>query len=282
MVLPLSRVPGLMVAVGEIDRPEFSGLAPYWAQHADAWEIAPSLADLRIWEAEGNEVPRVVLLLSSRPDQFDPQEIVALRRKAPLVQIFNLEGPWCAGAGRTAQLPAGVQRIAWHQWPYRLTRALQLPTQRPIPVTSTELEQILTQCPPVTPAEKSPSQPTILISAPRLDDFEPLGNTCAELGFQGIWYEQTAEKLPPAEIALWVGASLRATPLRDPAEFAQRVAPARIVWCLESVQVHDFATVQAGERASIVSRPGLVEDLRFVLNHPIPPAVSARVPSIPR
>ncbi|MEX1039792.1 MAG: hypothetical protein WDZ51_04130 [Pirellulaceae bacterium] len=282
MVFPLNRIHGLMVAVGEIDRPEFSGLAPYWEQHANSWEIFPTLAALGDWEAEANEVPRVVLLLSARPDQFDPREIVALRRRAPLAQIFSLEGPWCAGAGRTAQLPAGVQRMAWHQWPYRLVRMLQPPSRPPNPVTSTELEQILAQCPLAVSVEEPPSRPTILISAPRLDDFEPIATSCGELGYQGIWYEQTAENPPKAETALWVGASLRATPRRDPADFARQVAPARIVWSLELIQVHDFATVQGGERSTIVSRPGLVEDLRFVLNYPISPAVIDQVPLIPR
>lgn len=282
MVFPLNPVPGLMVAVGEIERAEFSGLAPYWARHADSWNVASSLAALGDWESEANQVSRVVLLLSSRPDQFDPQEIVALRRRVPLAQIFQLEGPWCAGGGRTAQSPLAVPRMAWHQWPYRLTRVLQLPPPQSIPVTSNELERILSQCPPLALTEVAPNPATVLISAPRLDDFEPIASICGEMGYQAVWYEQTAQNLPPVEIALWVGASLRGTPGRDPAEFAHRVAPARIVWSLESVQVHDFAQVQAGERSSIFSRPGLVEDLRFALNYSVPLAVSDEVPPIPR
>jgi hypothetical protein len=91
--------------------------------------------------------PSALLLVQSRPGQISNREVERLHSAAPLARLVGLLGPWCEGEGRSGRPWAGIVRVPWRNWRWRLPRELGLSFAQPslelrLPRAATENDRL--------------------------------------------------------------------------------------------------------------------------------------------
>ncbi|RCS43220.1 hypothetical protein DTL42_18860 [Bremerella cremea] len=179
-----------VLLLGDLEAAEFSCLLPTLAKLANVrWQRSDETAALAnfAW----------VLLCAARPGRFGEAEVESIRRRNPLAQIVQIHGPWCYGEARTWPLPAGIERIAWYEAPYRLPSLLQSTGGPPIPATSSPQERALAL---LSDVSRSAEGGEVGIYALTAADFGLLASACQALGMTATWAELDQ---PPD--SSWVG-----------------------------------------------------------------------------
>lgn len=99
-------------AVGDLQRPEFHGLAPLLGTHAAVAEFA-DLGQL----ARATAAPDLCVLFQSVPNAISSRQLESLLSRWPLARFVTVAGPLCEGEPRTGRPWPGQLRVYWHEFP---------------------------------------------------------------------------------------------------------------------------------------------------------------------
>lgn len=118
--------------------------------------MTPRLEEAIQQVQQGTLLPKLVVLLQSRPSDFLEKEVHQLRTAAPLARLVTLLGSWCEGEMRTGVPLPGMVRLYWHEWEPVCERELarlldETPSESTasaistwsMPVTATDEERLL-------------------------------------------------------------------------------------------------------------------------------------------
>jgi CheY-like chemotaxis protein len=131
--------------IGDFEQPEFRAAAELLVRQGTVRRAAR--LDSALAECQAVEVfPDLVVLAQSRPGEFDPATLDALRRWAPLARVITVLGSWCAGETRSGTPLAGVVRLYWHEAPDYLAREFERQQHGEcpdwgLPITATEFDR---------------------------------------------------------------------------------------------------------------------------------------------
>lgn len=196
---PLPRPPLRVLAVGDVDHPEFA--EPLATLGSEA---------LLTFGQEGDitSPPRfdLVIVCQSRPGRFDPHQFGDVAKRYPLAGRVVLLGSWCEGETRTGRPLEGFQRLFWYQFDlwWKLTRDAW---RRGKP---TDWQQL--------PGDAAPGGSTpqtqlglIAIAAGDFTSAETLIEACRSLGYAACWCPIARPSWPVTSLpngGIWVGEML--------------------------------------------------------------------------
>lgn len=180
-----------VLLLGDLEAAEFSAMLPTLGKLAEVrWHRSEATSDQANFE--------VVLLCAARPGRFGEADIEPIRRRHPLARFVQVHGPWCYGEARTWPLPAGIERIAWYEAPYRLPALLQASYgAQHIPATASPQERAIAA---LHDLPRSTEGGKVGIYALTAADFGLLASACQALGMTATW----AQLDQPPE-STWVG-----------------------------------------------------------------------------
>jgi hypothetical protein len=259
-----------ILVLGEVDRPEFSGVRSM----LDSLGRTSCLAELETAQKAletGDIFADVIVIAQSFPGQFSHQDAERLRRLAPLGRIIGLMGTWCEGETRTGRsLPAAV-RIYWHQWNARAGRELQglIHGQCPswgLPVTATEEERLL-----ISAAQTPPrGQGLVAIHAGGFAMGDWLSEACRKCGYSTVWLRPpNYTPVESAVAAIFNGSDLPGEEIEQLRRLANALGRTPVIALLDFPRIEDQQRALAAGAAAVLSKPLNIDDLFWQLEQVI-------------
>lgn len=235
-----------VLVVGDLSTREFERLEPFLRNQANV--------EVRTGPPGESAGPvDIILLLAARPLCFGEERINALRREHPLARLIQISGPWCYGEGRTGPRPAGVEQMAWFQWPYRLRRILEHSPH--LPVTSSLQEQVLTELPGHA---LPPRGGEVAVWAETAVNFQMFESACRGLGHQVVWIETMDE------ISAGGGGLVAVWSSQFPPD-ASAVPPMPKILCLGTPTWEDWLLASSRGYENLLGQPFSLADLAYLL-----------------
>jgi CheY-like chemotaxis protein len=241
---------------------EFNSIESFLIARA-AIQTATNLADYL--NSPPREPPDAMILAQSRPGEFAPKDLDALRARCPLAPIVVLIGSWCEGDQRASGVPQGVVRIPWHAWHTRLPRELER-----FLVGRTGPWSIPTLC---TDEERSLQAATQ--SAPSLDGlfvirtfvyetWSSLADLLSSAGASVYWLLSAGDQVRGAKAIIWDIAGDDDRELEELTTAKRRLA-APVIALMGFPRADDVERLRAREIASVVAKPFAADELLGVL-----------------
>ena len=206
--------------------------------------------------------PRLVVLITQRPGEHCPRQLLKLRQLAPLARLVSVTSSWCEAEGRSGHPLPGVERVAWHEWPrlleeYLAARANQQPHAWTAPPTQSRDEAALAESKLPRPAlVHAGTRPAVAIAAATSSAYEPLADACRVVGYAPAWLRREAPSLlePPA-VLVWDAVHLGRAQLAELAEW-QRLYPTLPLLAVAGFpRPHDLALLQAAGATAVLAKP---------------------------
>lgn len=219
--------------------------------------------------ADGQLAPDVIVIAQSFPGQFSAEDIDRLRRRAPLARVLGLLGSWCEGETRTGKPWPAAIRVYWHQWLPRAEQELgQLAagcsSSWSLPLTASEEERFLALA--EQPVARRAGR--VAIAAAQWETCDWLAGVCRYRGYTTTWlrppYEHVEDEV---DVAIFDTTECQGEELNDLRRLVAQLQPAPVVALLDFPRVEDRDRVLAAGAVAMLSKPLLVEDLFWQLDH---------------
>jgi DNA-binding NarL/FixJ family response regulator len=252
--------------IGEIDRPEFSGVRATMQSLGAICLRAEVEGAIQALEAD-EVVPDVIVTAQSFPGQLSSEQTDRLTRLAPLSRIVRLLGSWCEGEARSGQPPPAAVRVYWHQWDVRARRELRrlIEDQCPswgLPVTATDEERLL----------QSSSQQLQLrhgIVAIRACGFameDWLSAACRERGYSTVRLRSpNYTPIEGANAAIFDAMDLEGDELDQLRNLVEALSDTPIIVLLDFPRIEDHRRAIAAGATAVLSKPVYLDDLFWQL-----------------
>jgi hypothetical protein len=211
------------------------------------------------------EPPDAILLAQSRPGEFAPKDLDALRARCPLAPIVVLVGSWCEGDHRASSVPIGVVRIPWHAWHARLPRELEtlLVGQAgpwSIPPLSTDEERSLQAA-----TQSAPSLAGLFVIRTFVyETWSSLADLLSSAGASVYWLRSAGDQIRGAKAILWDFCRFDEMELQELAT-AKRRLNAPVIALASFPRADDVERLLAREIASVFAKPFAADDLLGLL-----------------
>lgn len=253
---PLPRPPLKVLAVGDLEHPEFA--RPLDRLERDGQFTTASLEEI-------NSAARFDLLLACQatPGSIPHAPLAEASRRHPLAGLVVLLGSWCEGEARTGRPLPEFRRLFWYQFPlwWQSTREAW---KRGEPTDW--------QLPPgfVPPTRQSAVRGLVTIAANDHATATTLIDGCHHLGWQALWCPRGSSwpvTSPPAA-GIWVGGML--DPPEEPSlrEFRAWLPPG--VPLLVLLDFPRLDRVQVATRlgaTAVLGKPWRLDQLALALTH---------------
>ena len=221
----------------------------------------------------GRITPDLIVLALAFPGQFPAKAIEQLRCLAPLARILALLGSWCEGEMRTGKPLPGLIRVYWHQWLARCSRESSrlhagLLSGWGLPVTATDEERLLASenyC-----SESREGLVAICTRQHEMHDW--LSAACRRRGHSTVWLTPDEPvHLAGATAAIFDGTDCDGVEVDQLERLVARIKPAPVVALCDFPRIEDHDRTIAAGAAAVLSKPLLLDDLFWQLDHVLQP-----------
>lgn len=213
--------------------------------------------------------PSLVVFAQSRPGQFSKYEIERVHAAAPLARLVALLGSWCEGETRSGRPWPGVMRIYWHEWLPRMATLLEHASIRgrlgwDLPRTATDAEWLL-----ATPrSSKTSARGLAVIFARRHSTFTSLADVCQIGGLAAVWHSRESQlAVQGATVAMWDSCGWGAFEEAELVSFTAKIASIPVLALLDFPRLEEQEQVLSAGAVAVVSKPFLLDDLLWQLDH---------------
>jgi hypothetical protein len=204
--------------------------------------------------------PAIIALAQARPGEISAEEVLALRRQAPLARIVGLCGAWCEGIGRSGAPWPAVPRVAWHQWAAQSRRELAaLAEGRPavwgLAATASDEERTLAAGPP---APRGAGAVALCCAADEAADW--LAAACRRAGYSPVSFADVPPRAGGLAAGIWDASAVDGD-TSGLARFCAAVRPAAVLALLNFPRAADWKCAVAAGAAAVLAKPASIEDL---------------------
>ncbi len=269
--------PYTVLVIGDARRFEFhDGLRSLAGAEVFAAETINSAAEIL---QPGSIAPDAIVLVQAWPGQFTALYIASIRRLAPLAPLLIFAGSWCEADPRAC--PAGVPRIAAHQWASRVgsgmaVLAVETATALNLPATTTAEDLLLHAA--ARPLGKRHGE--IAVVSDHRSAAEVVADACRLRGYSTtclrshrIWARRPADERglqAQASIEwhalIWDTASEQAADPTAVELLRQSFGNAPVIALLDFPRSDEIDRARRAGLAAIIAKPLLIEDLYWQLD----------------
>lgn len=203
-----------------------------------------------------------IVLATERPGQWAQEEIARLRSAAPFARVVMLLGPWCEGELAKRTPPAGVQRVAWHQFTSRFaawTRRGTTEGPAAWPLTAAE-EEKLGRSLRIDAAHRKSR--TVRIIAGQRETRMALGEVLAALGHTQL---DDTTHATAADVILWHVPSNSAAAVKEAASLRSLANGCPILALVDFLRPQDEAPLRQAGATNVIGRPFALHDLAVAI-----------------
>jgi len=218
--------------------------------------------------ADGALAPDLIVVAQAFPGEFSAEALDRLRQLAPLARVLGLLGTWCEGETRTGKPWPGAIRVYWHEWQPRAEQELPqlsegIGSSWSLPLTASEEERLLAQA--EQPLE--PRTGLIAIATRQFDMHDWLAAACRRRGSTTVWLRPPYVSPEGLTAAIFDATDCQGEELQQLRQLTATLSPAPVVVLMDFPRVEDRDRVLAAGAAAVVSKPLLIEDLFWRLDH---------------
>jgi hypothetical protein len=233
---------------GDVRESAFQPLLGQLATRA-RMRIWPDMRALLEAAASAARMPAVILVASSRGGPLAMAPLESLRAIAPSSTVALLLGPWSGGVLAKQKLPAGIERVSWHERE-RLARLIDSPLPSPRP----------------TAAGGSRLASLVAFSAA---EAEIVLELCSQRGVPAIRSLDARTQTSDVGVLLWRFAGLDVTRRAELAAQRARHPAAAVIALVESLRPCEKQELAASGCSAVLAWPcelaaleGLIADLQ--------------------
>jgi DNA-binding NarL/FixJ family response regulator len=256
-----------ILIVGHTERAEFR------EAHASLARLGRIVAAANIDEAvarlaDGSLAPDLIVIVQAFPGEFSAEALDRLRQLAPLARVLGLLGAWCEGETRTGKPWPGAIRVYWHEWQPRAAQELPrlregLGSSWALPLTASEEERFLA----LAEQPFEPRTGLIAIATLQFDMHDWLAAACRRRGSTTAWLRPPYVAPEGVTAAIFDATDCQGEELQQLRQLTAALGPTPVVVLMDFPRVEDRDRVLSAGAAAVVSKPLLIEDLFWQLDH---------------
>ncbi len=256
-----------VLLVGETNRAEFRP-AMEWLEQNAAVLCADGISHAAKQLAHLDDPVDLVVVVESRPGVHAAGDFERLRQAAPLTRMVRLLGSWCEGELRTGDLPAGVMRTYWHQWPACIATEFARIEKGNCPAWGLPLTFAADESLDSVSRRPLPRRRgLIVVDTANTETSETLADVLGAAGYCTVWLDPTRPtRVQGVTAVIWDRSRCEQEEMAEIERLAGSFHPAPVVAMLGFPRSGDYERALAAGAAGVISKPYRIGDLFWQLD----------------